>query len=158
MVIENRILNVFTKKDVKNKELIMRMLKYEDSIYLGEKGKEIYDNKYYRPRISLDPEYTINRMALINFGYDGSDESVNNYRSIFQNYYNSANDYDEEVLSCVTYMRNNKCVYYKSPCINVNDIIPNCTLYYLDGKKTTNLYDILKKDYKYGIIAAYSNS
>lgn len=153
---KNKLL-LFTEDHILDKKLIIEMLKYEDSIYLGEKGKEIYTNELYRPTISLDPEYTINRLVLLNFGFNTNDESVENYRKIFSYYYNSPIDYDKDVLSSVTYMRNNKCVYYTQQIINIDDTIPNCQLYKLDGE-ITNLFDELGKDYNYAFIGAFSGS
>ncbi|ARF08934.1 hypothetical protein Catovirus_1_984 [Catovirus CTV1] len=151
-------LKVFTLDHIKDKDLVIKMLKYEDSIYLGEKGKEIYENEMYRPRISLDPEYAINRMVLLNFGFDTSDESTENYRKIFSHYYKSALDYDKDVLSSVTYMRNNKCVYYTKPVLEIGDQIPNCRIYKLDGIIETSLFDELGNDFNFAFVGAFSNS
>jgi hypothetical protein len=148
----------FTKTDLHNKDLIMKMLKYEDTLIHGITGKEMYNNDYYMPRCSLNPEYALNRMTLTKFGFDTSDESVDNYRSIFRTYHKSAVDYDKEVMSCVTYMRENKCVYYTSPIINVGDKIPDCTVYKLNGKDQITLFDKLGSDFKYAFVAAFSTS
>lgn len=155
---EDKNLRPFTIEHIKNKKLIIEMLQYENGIYMGNMGKQIYSNKLYRPTISLDPEYAINRLVLLNFGFDTSEESVKNYRSIFSYYYNSPTDYDKEVLSSVTYMKNNKCVYYTKPIIEIGSIIPNCKIYCLDGKTETNLYNELGNDYNYAFIGAFSNS
>jgi len=148
----------FTEQTLLDKELIIQMLKYEDSIILGDIGKEIYSDVTYKPRISLTPEYAIHRKVLSNFGFDTSDESVENYRKIFKTYYNSATDYDQEVLSCVAYMRENKCVYYTDPVINVGDIIPDCELYQLNGKDKTTIKDHFGDNFNYAFIAAFSTS
>lgn len=148
----------FKLEHVADKDLVIKMLKYEDSLILGSTGKEIYSNPLYKPRISLTPEYTIHRLVLTKFNFDTSDESVENYRKIFGYYYKSPNKYDNDVLSSVTYMRENKCVYYTKPKINKDNIIPDCPLYNLDGETTTSLYQTLGKDFNYAFIAGYSTS
>lgn len=148
----------FTETDIKNKELVIEMLKYEDSIYLGEKGQEIYTDPYYKPRVSLTPEFSIHRLVLSKFGFDTSDDSVLNYRKIFGYYYESPYKYDKDVLSSVAYMRENKCVYYTKPVIERGDIIPDCKLYNLDGKTSTTLYNTLGNDFEYAFVAGYSSS
>lgn len=147
----------FTEDDIANKSLVIDMLKYEDTIYLGPVGKEIYSDKLYKPRISLTPEFSIHRLVLDKFGFDTSDESVQNYRKIFGFYYKSATDYDDDVLSSVAYMRENKCVYYTKPIINKGDVIPNCKIYTLN-KNPTTLYETLGNDFEYAFVAGFSSS
>ena len=148
----------FTKTDILNKELIIKMLKYEDSIIHGSKGNEIYTNPLYKPTRSLNPEYAIHRLVLQNFGFSTNDTDVANYRSIFSYYYTSPTEYDNDVLSSVTYMRENKCIYYNRPILNIGDKIPDCKLFDLDGKTEKNLFDIIDNDSKYVFIGAFSNS
>ena len=57
--------------------------------------------------MSLDVEKMINRIVLNYFGFDTSNESVENYRTIFRTYFKSPNDYDVEVINSVHYMREN---------------------------------------------------
>lgn len=147
----------FTMEDVANRELVIKMLKYEDSIILGEIGKQIYKNDLYNPRKTLSPEYAIHRLVLARFDFDTTESSVENYRNIFRNYYNSPTDYDKEVLDCVAYMRENKCVYYTQPIINIGDKLPDSGLYKLNGNDVTTLYKEIG-DAKYTIIGAFSNS
>lgn len=149
----------FTSTHVKNRDLIILMLKYEDSIYFGDIGKQLYANKFYLPRTSLNPEYTIIRMVLQQFGFNTDDESIENYLSIFKNYYQSPTSYDKEVLDSVVYMRENKCVYYTAPDINVGDKLPNCSICQLDGQTKISVHDILKMhDFEYAFIGAFSTS
>jgi len=148
----------FTMEHVANKNLVISMLKYENDIILGPIAKEIYSNPLFQPRVSLTPEFSIHRKVLSYFGFDTSDNSIKNYRSIFKYYYNSPTDYNKDVLSSVVYMRENKCVYYTKPIINYGDIIPNCKLYNLDGKNTTSLHETLSNDFDYAFVAAYSTS
>jgi hypothetical protein len=154
---ENTDSKPFLEDDITNKSLIIDMLKYEDTIYLGPIGKEIYGDSLYKPRISLTPEFTIHRIVLDKFGFDTSDESVQNYRKIFGHYYKSGTDYDNEVLSSVAYMRENKCLYYTRPIISKSDIIPDCKIFNL-AKKEETLYKVLGNDFEYAFVAGYSSS
>jgi hypothetical protein len=148
----------FTLEDVKNRNLVIKMLKYEDTIIHGEIGKQIYGDPSYKPRTSLFSQFSIHRLVLSKFGFTTSNNDVKNYRSIFLNYYQSPDNYDQEVLSSVTYMRENKCVYYKQPIIQIGDQLPNCRLYELDGKTETNLYEKFGQDFNYMFIGGFSNS
>ena len=148
----------FTTEHIKSKNLVIEMLKYENDLILGPIGKEIYSNFLFKPRISLTPEYSIHRKVLTYFNFDTSDESVNNYRSIFKYYYHSPTNYDKDVLSSVVYMRENKLVYYTSPSLKLGQIIPDCPLWKIDGTTKTSLYDTLGNDFNYAFVAAYSLS
>ena len=148
----------FTEEDIRNKDLIIKMLKFEDSIILGPMGASIYANPFYNPRISLEPYYAMHREVLTHFGFDTQDYSVDNYRKIFSHYYKSATEYDNEVLSSVTYMRENKCVYYTKPEIKVNDIIPDVALCDLDGQRKTTIAETLGNDFDYAFVAGFSSS
>jgi hypothetical protein len=147
----------FTEATVKNKQLIINMLKYEDSLIHGSIGKDIYANEMNRPRISLEPEFSLHRLTLAKFGFTTDDDDVKIYRTIFQNYYNGPHDYDKDVLSSVTYMRENKCVYYTSPIINIGDRLPDCKIFKLDGLETS-LHQELGTDFQYAFIGGFSNS
>jgi hypothetical protein len=136
----------FTEETIKDRDLILKLLRYENEIILGEDGKKIYTDLTYKPRTSLFPEYTIHRKVLSNFGFDTSDESVENYRKIFSFYYQSPTEFDKEVLDSVVYMRENKCVYYTSPIINVGDVIPDTSIYQLDGTTKTTIKEELGTD------------
>lgn len=149
--------NPFTIDDVKNKNLVIQMLNYEELITKSDTGQSLYKNKLNLPLVSLNVEKALNRLTLIHFNFDTSDESVELYRSIFKNYYRSATDYDKDVLGAVHYMRENKCVYYTKPIINIGDTIPNCDLYELDGKTKTSLYDIINNS-DYTLIESFSLS
>lgn len=149
---------VFSYEDIKNRELILKMLEYEDKLYLSDKGQEILKN-YGDNFVSLEGSKIIQRMTLQSFGFSSSDDSMKNYRRIFHNYYNSSEDYDKEVLSKVFYMRENRCLYYKEPEINIGDTLPDIDVYNLDGKTQTSIHNILNnKDYNHCIIAAFSMS
>lgn len=149
----------FTIDHVNNKDLVIKMLKKEEELIKSASGQERYKNIYNKPYISLTNEYAFNRKILSLFGFDTSDYSVNNYRSIFRTYYHSPTNYDHDVINSSHYMRNNRCVFYTSPSINVGDIIPNVELYEADGKTKTTIYDIVKKyNANETIIAAFSMS
>jgi hypothetical protein len=153
-------LKPFKMTDVKNRDLILKMLKYEDSIITSEVGQSIYRNKVNEALFSIEPQLIIQRMTLKHFGFDTDDDSGSNYREIFRNYYKSPTNYDKEVLQSVTYMRANRCVYYTQPIIKVGDKIPNVELYDLDGKTKLDLHkDILKEgDFNYAFMCAFSTS
>ena len=158
LITDGPVAQDFTLDHCKDKSLVIQMLKYEDSIIHSNVGQDIYRNELNNNRHSLFPEHTINRITLAHFNFTTNDQSVLNYREIFRHYYNSPTDYDQEVLSCVTYMRENKCVYYTAPDINLNDTLPDCDVYQLDGTTKTTLYDQLGKNFKYAFVAGFSNS
>lgn len=135
----------FTKDHVLNRDLVIKMLSYEEEYTRSKEGQALYRDKLNRPRISLDVEKKINRHVLIHFKFDSTNDSLEMYRSIFKNYYQSPTQYDAEVLNSVHYMRNNKCVYYDKPIIQIGDTIPNCRLFETNGQETT-LYDVIDKE------------
>ena len=150
----------FTRDDVLKKELIIKMLNYEEQIAKSDIGKELYTNSYNNPFTSTFVEETLNRLTLTKFGYDTSDESVNNYRSIFRTYYKSPTHYDHDVINASYYMRNNRCVFYQSKKLVSGDKIPDCDIYTIGGKRT-NVYSILDRNadkQKQVIIAGFSLS
>lgn len=58
-------------------------------------------------------------------------------------------------------MRENRCVFYKSPPLEIGQKIPNVKLYRLNGIDTTTLYDVLSDNgttNHTSIIAAFSMS
>lgn len=152
----------FTQNHVKDKKLVIRMLKFEDEYALSIKGQNHYKMKLNSPMESLMVIYSFHKHTLDHFDFDTSDQSVQNYRSIFKEYYKSPTDYDAEVLSSVHYMRANKCIYYKSPKLNIGEKMINCNLLTLGGKNI-KLFDILSEQnfsnpYTSAIIASFSNS
>jgi len=148
----------FTGDHVKDKQLVIKMLQFEDSYTKQPETQELYKSKLNMTGVSLNIIYAVHRYVLNHFDFNTSDESVEIYRSIFRNYYKSPTDYDEEVLSSVFYMKANKCVYYKTPEIKIGDKMQNCNILHLDGTKTT-LFDVLSKEqFKYGFVGGFSNS
>ena len=135
------------------------MLHYEEEYTKSQRGQDMYRNPLNKPFITLNVEKTINRIVLNHFGYNTEDSDVETYRTIFRTYFRSPDDYDKEVIELVHYMRENRCVYYKSKPMKINDIIPDCTLYKLDGKTKINMYEIInKKRHNYTVVAAFSLS
>ena len=149
----------FTKNHVNDKELVIKMLNYEEALTKSDVGQSLYQNPLNSPLISLNVEKTLNRMTLIQFGFNTGDDDVECYRTIFRTYYKSPDVYDADVLNAVHYMRENKCVYYKKPDLKIGDIIPDCVLSSLDGQNSISLYDLLNKEKaKYTMIGAFSLS
>jgi hypothetical protein len=139
---DKKSLNKFEKKDVNNKLLIIEMLKYEEQLTKSEFGQSLYKN----------------RLTLSQFDFDTSDENVEMYRTIFRTYFKSPTDYDKDVINSVHYMRENKCVYYNLPIINIGDVIPDCKLYNYTPIKESSLYNILNNKSDYAIFGAFSLS
>lgn len=149
----------FTREHLKNRDLVMRMLKYEDSIIHGKEGEMIYREMFSGATTSFDPEFTINRMTLSHFNFDTEDTSVKNYRGICGQYYHGPTNYDKEVLDCITYLRENKCLYFTAPDVGVGDKLPNVTLYEADGVTETTLYNVIERDQRSTtIVGAFSGS
>jgi hypothetical protein len=80
-----------------------------------------------------------------------------NYRKIFSRYYKSPFDYDEDVINCVSYMRENKCVFYKGKDFNIGDIFDNVSVLTINKEKI-NILDKINKEDNYTLIGGFSNS
>lgn len=152
-----KVLLPFTNDNVLDRDLVIKMLKHEEEIAIGDWGQSRYRDPSSRASISLDNEYAFNRTTLYDFGFDTSDESVANYRTIFRTYFKSPDHYDQEVINASYYMRNNRCVFYRSKPLVKGDLLPNCRLYMLDGTTETDLHSAIRGSDK-GLICAYSNS
>lgn len=144
----------FTHNDVLNRDLVIEMLTYENSFGRGE-GQEIY--KTFTDH-DLEPSHIINRNVLSHFNFSSTDESVQMYRTIFRNYYNSPTDYDKEVLDSVYYMKNNKCVYYTEPKLTINDKLINCGLLTLNNESTSLFSIINSMSFDHLFLCAFSMS
>jgi hypothetical protein len=151
-------LNDFTINHVLNRELVIKMLKFEDQIIHGDVGKSIYDDDSFEHFSSLEAMYTIHRYVLNQFNFKTTDKDVANYRKIFATYYKSPTDYDKEVLNCVTYMRENKCVYYAGRDFRIGDTFEDVNVYELDGKSMTSLLSKINKEDEYTFIGGFSNT
>jgi hypothetical protein len=140
----------FTREHIANKQLVIQLLQYEDSIIHSQYGQDMYKNKCNFPGTSLNIEKARQRIVLNHFAYNTSDESLENYRSIFKHYYHSSTDYDKDVLQSVTYMRENKCVYYTGTQLKIGDTATECKDIYRFHKETgdvtsTTLFHELKR-------------
>ena len=151
----------FGDMELQDRDLVIRMLTWESEYMCSPEGQARYKAAGSGQFTSLDNEYAFNRMVLREFGFSTSDASVANYRRIFQTYYRSPTEYDREVINASHYMRNNRCVFYTSPELNIGDTIPNVPLLTPDSTETT-LYEAI---YAYGtpgwgklFICAFSNS
>jgi len=150
---------VFQQTDVFNRDLILKMLKYEDELYLSSYGQKIIGDPGMNNIFTLENSKTIQRLTLEHFNFSSCNESLSNYRTIFHHYWNSASDYDKDVLSSVYYLRENRCLYYTSPDLLPGDIAPDSELYELDGITKTSVHQLLKEQpTKQTIIAAFSTS
>ena len=153
----NTKLKKLSNVDLQNKELVIKMLRWEEEYAKHPMNQERYKNKLTEPFVSLTNEKAFNRATLLNFGFDTCDDNVNMYRLIFKTYYNSPLDYDKDVINASYYMRNNRLKFYKTLKLHKNDIIPNCNLYLTNGINKTMLYDELN-NYDYYMIHAFSTS
>ena len=148
----------FTPTDVLDKDEVIAMLRYEDSLFLGPKGRALFKDGTFEHLTDLESYYTFHRLTLSAFGFQTTESDVRTYRTIFSNYYRGPADYDAEVLSSVCYMRENKCVYYTAPPIMIGDMAPDAPLATLNGG-ATRLHSILQATpHKYVFVGAFSNS
>lgn len=152
----------FTVDHVLQKPLVIDMLQYEDRMIHGDLAKAMYADPGNNPRVSMTIEYALNRLTLSHFGFDTSDRSVENYRSICKTYWKSPNEYDTDVLQSVTYMRENKLLYYQHPTIElgdcVHDQLRSCRVHKLTGSQTNLLEVGLAVAHKHLIVAGFSLS
>jgi hypothetical protein len=151
-------LREFTNEIITNRDLIIEMLKYEDQVIHGDLGKKIYNDNSYEHYTTHEAMYAIHRIVLSEFGFRTGDEDVKTYRKIFQTYYSSPQVYDKEVMESVSYMRENKCLYYTGKDYGIGDIFEDINLYDLSGKNKIMLFDKINKDDKYTFIGAFSTS
>jgi hypothetical protein len=148
----------FTNEVILNRNLIIEMLKYEDKVIHSDLGKNIYNDNSYEHYTSHEAMYAIHRIVLSEFGFNTTDENVITYRKIFQSYYSSPLVYDKEVIESVSYMRENKCLYYTGKDYGIGDIFEDVRVYNIDGKENVSLFDRIKKEDKYTFVGAFSTS
>jgi len=151
-------LREFTNEIITNRELIIEMLKYEDQVIHGDIGKKIYNDNSYEHYTTHEAMYAIHRIVLSEFGFRTNENDVKTYRKIFQTYYSSPQVYDKEVMNAVSYMRENKCLYYTGKDFQIGDIFVDINLYDLSGKNKIMLFDKIQNDDKYTFIGAFSTS
>lgn len=158
MGVKDKINPKFAQNDIKNRDLILKMLHDEDEYYLSTEGQNIIKDLGRANVFSLNAPKTIQRKILEKYGFESDEESLATYRTIFQYYYNSPLDYDKDILSSVYYMRENRLLYYTSKKLGVDDIIPNTELLEINGD-SKSLFDILDEEpNKITILAAFSLS
>ena len=63
----------FTRNDILNRNLVIRMLRFEEELTKSEYGQNLYKNPLNKPFISLTVEKALNRKVLSEFGFDTSD-------------------------------------------------------------------------------------
>jgi len=151
-------LRQFTNKIILDRNLIIEMLKYEDKVIHSDLGKNIYNDNSYEHYTTHEAMFAIHRIVLTEFGFKTEDEDVKTYRKIFQTYYLSPHVYDKEVMESVSYMRENKCLYYTGKDYGVGDKFEDIKLYDLSGKNEIMLFDKIKNDDKYTFVGAFSTS
>jgi hypothetical protein len=157
MGIKNNLIS-FEKTHIKDRDLILRMLKYEDELFLSNEGQNFL-HQYGMNTTSLEGSKSIQRKTLNNFGFESTEQDLKKYRTIFQHYYKSSFDYDSDILNSVYYMRENKCLYYKTKPIELGIQIPNTNVYGLDGITQYDLHQLIRsKNYSKTILAAFSLS
>jgi hypothetical protein len=108
-------LPAFTAEHVRDRGLVLRMLRHEDALIHGPVAHAMNSAESMEPRTSLLVVKTLQRMVLTRFGFANDDGSLHAYRGIFRAYFNDVGDYDAEVVSAVTYMRENRCIFYARP-------------------------------------------
>lgn len=114
-------LKQFNESDVLNRDLVIQMLEYEDK---------------------LEPIYILHRKTLTHFGFTSDTNSVTTYRTILKIYYRSPTDYDTEVINASTYMRNNRCIFYTVPIIEIGDTIPNVKVNTLNNTDNYSIHQV----------------
>lgn len=152
-----KTLSKFTIEHLDNRQLIINMLKHEDSIIHGDIGKTIFEDPSYEHYSSLEGMHSIHRIVLHDFNFMNDDEAVQNYKKIFSKYYRSPTDFDAEVLQSVTYMRENKSVYYTKPDYNVGDTFKTLSVYDV-SENIINLIDKINPQDRYTFIGGFSTS
>ena len=87
------------------------MLKFEDSVVNSDLGNSIFNYDSYEHFTCQEAMNCIHRHVLNNFGFSNKDDDIFNYRQIFSNYYKSQFDYDKDVISLFTCIKENKFVH-----------------------------------------------
>ena len=132
----------FTAADVADRALVIAMLEHEERLAKSPEGQDRYRNPLNDPDRTLTVEKGFHRDTLAAFGFATDDDSVAAYRTIFRTYFRSVDDYDAGVIGASYYMRNNRCVFYTAPPLELGAVIPDAPLRTLADERTT-LYDQL---------------
>lgn len=123
-----------TIKHIKNKKLVINLLKREDALFQGDIGQKIFSNPLYGGLYSNEPQKIIQRKVLSDFGFSNDDNSLKLYRSIISHYYKNSTNYDKDVMNAITYFRENRCLYYKNQ-FNIGDKLIDVPLIKFDKKE-----------------------
>lgn len=149
----------FSDEHIKDKNLILTMKKFEESLYFSNDGQKILSDKGMQNMVSFEGVRTIQRLTLKKFNFNASDKSLESYRRIFNYYYKSPFFYDSVVMNSIVYYRENKCLYYTNPTLNIGDTIPECNIISIDDNKTcTIMSTILSAIKQTTMICAFSGS
>jgi hypothetical protein len=76
MRINTTTYNPFDIEKIKDKRLIIEMLKFEDTIIHSEIGESIYNDDSYEHFTTLEAMFCIHRYVLNHFGFSNKDEDV----------------------------------------------------------------------------------
>ena len=79
----------YTPADVRNRDLVLAMLRYEDSLFRGTKGQALFKDASFEHLTNLEAYYTFHRATLAQHGFSTTEQDVETYRTIFLNYYTS---------------------------------------------------------------------
>lgn len=145
----------FTHRHVQNKNLVIKMLQYEENLAKSEEGQQRYRDTP-KAAESLICEKGFQRDTLHQFRFDTTDKSLEMYRTIFRNYYTSPTDYDKDVMEACYYFRNNRLKFYTTKKPQIGDVIPNATIMTLEGNKTELFVEIPKT--QRSLVCAFSGS
>lgn len=143
----------FNASHIEDRDLVLRLLRYEDALFLSPAGQAVFANPAMSNIFSLEAGKTIQRATLCAHGFSATDASVAAYRTIFRRW-----SEDPEILRAVFYLRENRCLYYTSPEIRMGDVVPDSPLLELSSD-TTSVHSVLAEQLSARtILAAFSVS
>lgn len=148
----------FLKEHVLNRDLVLKMLQHEERLVFSPEGQDRFRNPLNHPDTTLNVDKGFQRNTLSHFGFDASDASLEMYRTIFRTYFRNPDDYDKEVIAASFYMRNNRCVFYKEPKLQVGEAVPDAPLVTPSGEPTTIYKAIEALGTPKAIVCAFSES
>ncbi len=163
-LLEGPSLGPFTKKHIFDKELVLKMLSYEDAYIFSPEGQDLYSSFGFQRFTSSEPEFSTARRTLSHFGFDTDDESLSNYRHINANWYKGPHpgQHDPDIMAAVVYLRANKCLRYTLPKPCRGEVIPNPVVFSYDFEtmsletKPLVLHSVL--DQPRNLVGAFSGS
>lgn len=155
MGIIKKILIPFTQQHLKDRKLMLSLLKQEDDLFLSDLGQNhmtLHGGLY-----SLENNKALQRKVLLDNGFQTDDTSLKNYRSVIHHYYHSATDYDKEIMNSVVYLRENRLLYYTTPKPQAGDHLIDLDVLDLTGNHKVTLSSLISQK-PYTILAAFSTS